>query len=106
MTPNKDDLPSEATAAACQCQLYNVMTDPFPGFPSQPSPELRIVMSALTSSWLMYEPPIIGVDPSIVVHQRRSYPSMMAFVPDPNLSSEHGHDLAGASLFLRMHSLG
>ncbi|KAN0111189.1 hypothetical protein V8E52_008801 [Russula decolorans] len=40
----------------------NVMADRFPSSPSQPSPKLRNAMSALTSSWLMHEPPIIGHD--------------------------------------------
>ena len=34
-------------------------------------PELRNTISALTSSWLAHEPPIEGLDPSIVVHPRR-----------------------------------
>ena len=34
-------------------------------------PELRNAISALTSSWLAHEPPIEGLDPSIVVHPRR-----------------------------------
>lgn len=106
MTSNKDNLASEATAATFQCQLLNAMIDPYPSSPSQPSPELRNAWSALTSSWLMHEPPIIGFDPSIVVHQLRLHITLgvMAFMPDPNPSSEHGRDLAGAILFLRIRS--
>jgi hypothetical protein len=79
------------------------MPDPFPASSSQPSPELGNAMSALTSSWLMHEPPIIGLDPSIVIHQYHLHLTLgvMAFAPNPNPSFEHGRDLVGAGLFLR-----
>jgi hypothetical protein len=62
------------------------MTDSFPSSPSQPSPELRSAMLALTSSWPMHVLPIIGLDPSIVVHQHRLRLTLgvMAFVPVPD----------------------
>ena len=68
-------------------------------------PELRNAMSALSSSWLAHEPPIEGLDPSIVVHPRRLHLTLgvMALAqPDP--SSGQGqrqrHDLAGATALL------
>jgi activating signal cointegrator complex subunit 1 len=76
-------------------------------------PELRNAMSALTSSWLEHEPPIEGLDPSIVVHPRRLHLTLgvmtlaPAPAPDPNPSSEGQErgtrgtsDLAGATALL------
>jgi activating signal cointegrator complex subunit 1 len=52
-------------------------------------PELRNAISALTRSWLAHEPPIEGLDPSIVVHPRRLHLTLgvMALTssnPNPN----------------------
>jgi activating signal cointegrator complex subunit 1 len=66
-------------------------------------------MSALTSSWLEHEPPIDGLDPSIVVHPRRLHLTLgvmaLSPAPDPNPGSEEreqgkGRDLAGATALL------
>jgi activating signal cointegrator complex subunit 1 len=73
-------------------------------------PELRNAMSALSSSWLAHEPPIEGLDPSIVVHPRRLHLTLGVMAlgpnsdPNPNPSSGQGqgqgHDLAGATALL------
>jgi A-kinase anchor protein AKAP7 len=62
-------------------------------------PELRNAMSALTSSWLAHEPPIDGLDPSIVVHPRRLHLTLgvMALTSSPNPNSR---DLASATALL------
>jgi activating signal cointegrator complex subunit 1 len=72
-------------------------------------------MAALTSSWLAHEPPIEGLDPSIVVHPRRMHltlgvmalaPAGANLNPNPSSSSEQGQgqggarDLAGAMALL------
>ena len=70
-------------------------------------------MAALTSSWLVHEPPIEGLDPSIVVHPRRLHLTLgvMALAPadahpstNPSSSSEQARggarDLAGAVALL------
>jgi activating signal cointegrator complex subunit 1 len=58
-------------------------------------------MSALSSSWFAHEPPIEGLDSSIVVHPRRLHLTLgvMALAPDPS-SKEQGYDLAGATALL------
>jgi activating signal cointegrator complex subunit 1 len=65
-------------------------------------------MSALSSSWLAHEPPIDGLDPSIVVHPRRLHLTLgvMALAsPNANAgagtsSEQGGRDLAGATALL------
>ncbi|KAH9970923.1 AKAP7 2'5' RNA ligase-like domain-containing protein [Russula compacta] len=72
---------------------------------------LRDAIAALTSSWLAHEPPIEGLDPSIVVHPRRLHFTLGVMAlkdipPPPPQSSDrdrdrgHGHDLAGATALL------
>ncbi len=85
-------------------------------------PELRNAMSALTSSWLAHEPPIEGLDRSIIVHPRRLHLTLgvMALTtttsrPDPNCEQsqqgqEQQHDLTSAAALLaslapRIHAL-
>ena len=68
-------------------------------------PELRNAMSALSSSWLAHEPPIEGLDPSIVVHPRRLHLTLgVMALSQPDTSSGQGqrqrHDLAGATALL------
>jgi activating signal cointegrator complex subunit 1 len=79
-------------------------------------PELRNAISALTSSWLAHEPPIEGLDPSIVVHPRRLHLTLGVMTltstsspnPNPNPSSGQGqgqeqeqeHGLASATALL------
>ena len=68
-------------------------------------PELRNAMSALSSSWLAHEPPIEGLDPSIVVHPRRLHLTLgVMALAQPDTSSGQGqgqgHDLAGATALL------
>jgi activating signal cointegrator complex subunit 1 len=66
--------------------------------------DLRSTISALTSSWLAHEPPIEGLDPSIVVHPRRLHLTLGVMVLDaaspPGHDQGHGHDLAGATALL------
>jgi activating signal cointegrator complex subunit 1 len=65
-------------------------------------------MSALSSSWLAHEPPIEGLDPSIVVHPRRLHLTLgvMSLAPGPDAnpnagsSSSDQRDLAGATALL------
>lgn len=54
-------------------------------------------MSALSSSWLAHDPPIDGLDPSIVVHPRRLHLTLGVMALDPDRT---GHDLAGATALL------
>ena len=76
-------------------------------------PELRNSISALTSSWLAHEPPIEGIDPSIIVHPRRLHLTLGVMTlnstssSNPNLNpnlTEQGHeqqrDLASAAALL------
>jgi hypothetical protein len=81
-------------------------------------PELRNSISALTSSWLAHEPPIEGLDPSIIVHPRRIHLTLGVMAldttsspnPNPNPNpTEHGQgqgqherqrDLASATALL------
>lgn len=70
--------------------------------------ELRDAVSALTSSWLAHEPPIEGLDPTIVINPRRlhltlgvmtlasSQPSPLS----PPSSSNHDHDRDRATIDL------
>src|SRR5258708_7629707 len=63
-------------------------------------PELRNAMSALTSSWLAHEPPIDGLDPSIVIHPRRLHLTLgvMALTSSSNPNPDPGsRDLASAT---------
>jgi activating signal cointegrator complex subunit 1 len=63
--------------------------------------DLRSAISALTSSWLAHEPPIDGLDPSIVVHPRRLHLTLGVMVLDtPSGDHDHSHDLAGATALL------
>jgi activating signal cointegrator complex subunit 1 len=69
---------------------------------------LRSTISALTSSWLAHEPPVDGLDPSIVVHPRRLHLTLgtMALAPpnnhnrDRDREQEQEQDLAGATRLL------
>ena len=49
-------------------------------------PELRRAVEALTSSWVAHEPPIDGLDPSIVIQSRRLYLTLgvMTLAPAPS----------------------
>ena len=60
--------------------------------------DLRNAVSALTSSWLAHEPPIDGLDPSIVVHPRRLHLTLGVMVLDA--LHDRDHDLAGATALL------
>ena len=73
--------------------------------------ELRDAVSALTSSWLAHEPPIEGLDPSIVINPRRVHLTLGVMTlasSQPSSSSnpdrDHNHeatiDLAGATTLL------
>jgi hypothetical protein len=70
--------------------------------------ELRSAISALTSSWLAHEPPIDGLDPSIIVNPRRLHLTLgvMALTPPspPNQDSDRqqnsGLNLEGATALL------
>lgn len=68
--------------------------------------ELRNAIAALTSSWLAHEPPIEGLDPSIVVHPRRLHFTLgvMALSSSSSSSSSSDHDrdrdLASATALL------
>jgi hypothetical protein len=56
-------------------------------------PELRSAISALTSSWLAHQPPIDGLDPSIIVNPRRLHLTLgvMALTP-PSPPPNHHND--------------
>ena len=72
--------------------------------------ELRDAVSALTSSWLAHEPPIEGLDPSIVINPRRLHLTLgvMTLASSQPSSSNHDRDhdrgatidLAGATTLL------
>jgi len=72
--------------------------------------ELRSAVSALTSSWLAHEPPIDGLDPSIVVHPRRLHLTLGVMALAPSQPTRHHHhrdresepelDLPGATTLL------
>ena len=68
-------------------------------FPISHHPELRNAISALTSSWLAHDPPIDGLDPSIVVQPRRLHLTLgvMALtpLPPPNRNSNDDSDSDG-----------
>jgi hypothetical protein len=63
--------------------------------------ELRNTISALTSSWLAHQPPIEGLDPSIVVQPRRLHFTLgvMTLNSPPN-DPGYDHDLASAMTLL------
>ncbi|KAF8495772.1 AKAP7 2'5' RNA ligase-like domain-containing protein [Russula emetica] len=77
-------------------------------------PELRNAISSLTSSWLAHEPPIEGLDPSIIVHPRRLHLTLgvmtLTSLPSPNPNpnptansnseQEQQRDLASATALL------
>jgi len=54
---------------------------------------LRSAISALTSSWLAHEPPIDGLDPSIIINPRRLHLTLgvMALAPPNNHNHNHNH---------------
>ena len=88
---------------------HNPRPTHFLALPIGHHPELRNAMAALSSSWLAHEPPIEGLDPSIVVHPRRLHLTLgvmaLARGPDANPnpgpgSSEQRRDLAGATALL------
>ena len=105
--------PKQQRPAASPNAKKNARPTHFLALPIGHHPELRNAMAALTSSWLAHEPPIEGLDPSIVVHPRRMHLTLgvMALVapaganpnPNPSSSSEGqggGRDLAGAMALL------
>lgn len=55
---------------------------------------LRSTISTLTSSWLAHEPPIDGLDPSIVINPRRLHLTLgvMALSPPNNLNHNRDRD--------------
>src|ERR1700761_7097965 len=62
---------------------------------------LRNAVQALTTSWLSHDPPIDGLDPSIVVQPRRLHLTLgvMALSTDTG-TQENAHDLNGAARLL------
>jgi hypothetical protein len=66
-------------------------------------PEFCNAISALTSSWLTHEPPIEGLDPSIVVHPCRLHLTLGVMVltsspnPNPNPSPSKGKSKSKSS---------
>jgi activating signal cointegrator complex subunit 1 len=84
---------------------HNPRPTHFLALPIGHHPELRNAIAALTSSWLAHEPPIAGLDPSIVVHPRRLHLTLGVMALDPNhnhnpSSEGQGRDLAGARALL------
>jgi activating signal cointegrator complex subunit 1 len=90
---------------------HNPRPTHFLALPIGHHPELRNAMSALSSSWLAHEPPIDGLDPSIVVPPRRLHLTLgvMALAsPNPNANPNAGtssggqgaRDLAAATALL------
>jgi activating signal cointegrator complex subunit 1 len=107
--------PKQQQRPAASPNAKNARPTHFLALPIGHHPELRNAMAALTSSWLAHEPPIEGLDPSIVVHPRRMHLTLgvMALAPaganpNPSSSSEQGQgqgqggarDLAGAMALL------
>ena len=73
-------------------------------------PELRDAVSALTSSWLAHDPPIEGLDPTIVINPRRLHLTLGVMTLASSQPSQSNHDrdrdrettvdLAGATTLL------
>ncbi|KAI9448601.1 AKAP7 2'5' RNA ligase-like domain-containing protein [Lactarius psammicola] len=74
--------------------------------------DLRSTVQALTASWLAHDPPIEGLDPSIIVHPRRlhftlgvmtlasSPPDAVGVDPATEKEGESEHNLAAAAQLL------
>ncbi|KAN0131551.1 AKAP7 2'5' RNA ligase-like domain containing protein [Lactarius tabidus] len=63
--------------------------------------DLRSAVQGLTTSWLAHDPPIDGLDPSIVVQPRRLHLTLGVMSLTPNQEEgEQTHHLAGATRLL------
>ena len=61
---------------------------------------LRSAVQGLTTSWLAHDPPIDGLDPSIVVQPRRLHLTLGVMTLAAEQDEENTHSLAGATQLL------
>ncbi|KAI0262406.1 kinase A anchor protein [Gloeopeniophorella convolvens] len=83
--------PTETTARQPKPRLTH-----FLALPIGHHADLRQTVTALTSSWLAHEPPIDGLDPSIVINPRRLHLTLGVM----SLAAGTSRDLAGARALL------